>query len=177
MALHSNFETGAKNRTSCFCSGVKCFYTTCSHFLKQVFSVGYPVCGCGLCVDKSKAMEGRLLDSAAVPQSFGRWSEAGNELLDLRRDLRVVNEEQRSVIPKELAPQPLAARTELKFIGPDSLGVERQAHGLILAPGLSLPSRVIGAIKHKLMILAQEDSAASIGIPDIFAAEPHKVTL
>jgi hypothetical protein len=36
---------------------------------------------------------------------------------------------------------------------------------------------VIGAIKHKLMIVAQEESAASIGVPDIFTAEPHKVTL
>jgi hypothetical protein len=36
---------------------------------------------------------------------------------------------------------------------------------------------VIGAIKHKLMIIAQEESAASIGVPDIFTAEPHKVTL
>jgi hypothetical protein len=35
---------------------------------------------------------------------------------------------------------------------------------------------VIGAIKHKLMIMAQEESAASIGVPDIFTAEPHKVT-
>jgi hypothetical protein len=35
---------------------------------------------------------------------------------------------------------------------------------------------VIGAIKHKLMIIAQEESAASIGVPDIFTAEPHKVT-
>lgn len=35
---------------------------------------------------------------------------------------------------------------------------------------------VIGAIKHKLMIIAQEESAASIRVPDIFTAEPHKVT-
>ena len=36
---------------------------------------------------------------------------------------------------------------------------------------------VIGAIKHKLMIVAQEESAASIGVPDIFTTEAHKVTL
>jgi hypothetical protein len=35
---------------------------------------------------------------------------------------------------------------------------------------------VIGAIKHKLMIIAQEESAASIRVPDIYTAEPHKVT-
>src|SRR5258706_14369927 len=41
---------------------------------------------------------GPPLDSPGGPQTLGRWSEAGNELLYLTRDFRVVNEQKRAII-------------------------------------------------------------------------------
>ncbi len=47
-------------------------------------------------------------------------------MLYLRRDFRIVNEHQRSVVKLELAAEPVATCTKLEFIGPDSFGVEKR---------------------------------------------------
>jgi hypothetical protein len=39
-----------------------------------------------------------------------------------------VNEEKRSIVEKELAAEPLSARTEFQFVGSNALEVEREAH-------------------------------------------------
>jgi hypothetical protein len=66
----------------------------------------------------------------AVPQSLSWWSKTSHQSFDLRCDLGFVNEQNRTIIEKELAAEPIPAPTELDLISPNSFGIERQGHGL-----------------------------------------------
>ena len=69
-----------------------------------------------------------FLAEIALRQAF-RWrSETRHQRFDFRRDLRFADKQKRSIVEKQLAAEPLSARTELDLIRTKSVWSERQAH-------------------------------------------------
>jgi hypothetical protein len=58
-----------------------------------------------------------------------RWrTKTCHDRFHLGRDFGLVDEDQRAVIEKELATEPIPTSAELDLIRPETLGIERQAH-------------------------------------------------
>jgi len=64
----------------------------------------------------------------AVPQSVRGRSKTRHQRFDFRRDLRFADKQKRSIVEKQLAAEPLSARTELDLIRTKSVWSERKAH-------------------------------------------------